>query len=138
MDKMNQNLSNIGQSAILSIGMKVGYESFQTPNPNAIYFCGFEPNSETFIPELKDVNGQIKKDYGDGFLVVPKQTVKIQDAPPRNGYFVYDATFSLIYFVVFVPETEKWQAYNLGQPLHNRPYSFTESSFVIGELDLTN
>ena len=135
LEEAQRSLTTLAEKTSVSIGMKMGYSTFNTVNSNCIYFCGLQINGETYIEELHDINGRLRSWDSSVSIEVPKQKLDLTNSPKVKGYIVYDNTKEKIYFI-YLNDSEKWIAHNLGQPNDKLEFIFNESTFVIGNLDL--
>ncbi|EMF0415770.1 hypothetical protein I4L69_001651 [Enterococcus faecium] len=135
IETVQNGLSNLAAKASIDVGMKVGYSDFNTANATSIFFCGYKKDPSTFDETLANIDGSIRNWENNTLITVPKQQLNLSGITNKTGYIVYDHTKKLIWFVDYTTD-EKWIQYNVGQTGTGTTMTFTESHYVLGEIEI--
>ncbi len=147
----NETLNSLRQSLDsqkdIRLGMKLGFSTFSTPNPNYVYFCGLTTNATSFAEEISDTNGSLYDRGTQTMLEIPKQALNLSGLTEgTNGYLVWNSSdgTNKIWFITLkntydasgTMTSSRWMKRNVGVADDNTEMVLTDAVYVLGELEI--
>lgn len=131
-----QNALNTAYAADIRLAMKQDFSTYTTSTADNLYFHGYNWNTTTLRFEAADVNGQMLSADNATFITLNRGRLNVSGGVPAGakGYIVYDA--GVYWFVSFLESEGKFKKYNVGVTGHTGDFIFTNTSYVIGEIDM--
>lgn len=134
-----QDVQNVAiNSNNVGIGMKMNYSSFSGAATNRIYFHGFSYNdtSKSFV--AADVNPYFYSYDNTTRITATRGALDVSAGTPLvPGYLMYDSQYAKFYFIRFEVSNGSWYRYNAADSArHNQTFTFTNTMYIIGDVDL--